>query len=157
GGSVQQTNFLGKGQNLGISMNLTSDTSVYDFTFTEPYFNDTLWSLGFRAFMSSDSGRADFDSKKSGGSVSLGHPLSDNIRFTSSYGYTTTTLSPRWYGGELITDYDLFPLHTAEGDASTVGVAVDYDTRDDRLRPSKGVYARAAYNHTGLVGGNLKY
>lgn len=159
GGSVQQTNFLGRGQNLGVSMQLTSDTSVYDFTFTEPYFNDTLWSLGFRGFMSSDTGRADYDSRKAGGSVSLGHPLGDDFRFTSTYGYTTTQLSPIYSSSSktYLTDYDLFPLNTAEGDASTIGVSVDYDTRNDRFRPTKGIYARAGYNHTGLVGGNLNY
>src|SRR5690606_29096226 len=56
GGSVQQTNFLGKGQNLGVSMQLTDNTSIYDVSFTEPYFNDTLWSMGVRGFMSSDTG-----------------------------------------------------------------------------------------------------
>jgi outer membrane protein insertion porin family len=158
GGSVQQTNFLGRGQNLGVSMQLTSETSVYDFTFTEPYFEDSLWSLGFRAFMSSDTGRADYDSRKAGGSVSLGHPIWDNWRFTTSYGYTTTQLSPIYDNTRhvYVTDYDLFPLNTAEGDASTVGAAIDYDTRNDRFRPSKGIYARVGYNYTG-VGGNLKY
>lgn len=159
GGSVQQANFVGRGQNLGVSMQLTSDTSVYDFTFTEPYFNDTLWSLGFRGFMSSDAGRSDYGSRKQGGSFSLGHPLGDDLRFTSSYSYTSTTLSPVYDEGEkvYITDYDLFPLKNGEGDASTIGAAVDYDTRNDRLRPTKGVYARVGYNHTGLVGGNMKY
>jgi outer membrane protein insertion porin family len=158
GGSVQQTNFLGRGQNLGVSAQLTSITSIYDFTFTEPYFDDTLWSLGFRAFMSEDNGRQDYATRKTGGSVSLGHPLTDEIHFTTTYGYTTSILSPIYQsGGGLLTDYDLFPLSTAEGDASTIGAAVDFDTRNDRFRPSKGWYARAAYNYTGLVGGNLHY
>ena len=149
GGSVQQTNFLGRGQNLGVSAQLTSQTSIYDFTFTEPYFQDSLWSLGFRGFMSQDSGRADYNSRKTGGSVSVGHPIWDELRFTTTYGYTNTILSPIYGPSGIITDYDLFPLSSAEGDASTIGAALDYDTRNDRFRPSKGWYARAAYNHTG--------
>ncbi len=157
GGSVQQTNFLGRGQNLGVSMQLTNTTSVYDVTFTEPYYNDSLWSVGARGFMSQDNGRADYNSRKTGGSVSLGHPIFDELRFTTTYGYTNTNLSPVYGAKGILTDYDLFPLQTAEGDASTVGVSLDYDTRNDRFRPSKGWYARAAYSHTGLVGGNLKF
>ncbi len=157
GGSVQQTNFLGRGQNLGVSMQLTNTTSIYDFTFTEPYFDDSLWSVGFRGFMSQDNGRTDYNSRKTGGSVSIGHPIFEELRFTTTYGYTNTNLSPVYGTNGILTDYDLFPLNTAEGDASTVGVSLDYDTRNDRFRPSKGWYARAAYNHTGLVGGNLHY
>ncbi len=157
GGSVQQTNFLGRGQNLGVSAQLTSSTSIYDFTFTEPYFEDSLWSVGFRAFMSQDSGRADYNSRKTGGSVSVGHPILDELRFTTTYGYTNTNLSPVYGTSGLLTDYDLFPLSTAEGDASTIGVALDYDTRNDRFKPSKGWYARASYNNSGLIGGNLHY
>ena len=157
GGSVQQTNFLGRGQNLGVSAQLTSSTSIYDFTFTEPYFEDSLWSVGFRAFMSQDSGRADYNSRKTGGSVSVGHPILDELRFTTTYGYTNTILSPVYGTSGLLTDYDLFPLSTAEGDASTIGVALDYDTRNDRFKPSKGWYARASYNNSGLIGGNLHY
>lgn len=157
GGSIQQTNFLGKGQNLGISMNLTRESSVYDITFTEPYFQDSLWSVGFRSFMSQDNSRDDYHSQKSGGSVSLGHPITGDWRFTSSYGYTATKLTEVSVNGVVVTDPALFPLDTAQGDASTLGFALDYDTRNDRFRPSKGVYLRLSYNHTGLIGGNLHY
>lgn len=162
GGSVQQTNFLGKGQNLGISMQLTSDQSVYDLTFTEPYFRDTQWSLGGRLFQSSNSGRADYNERRTGGSVSLGHPVSENTRAFLSYGYTSSALSPV-YGvnkaGQtiLLTDYELFPLPDASGDSSTIEASLAYDTRNDRFKPSKGIYARVGLSNSGWLGGSQKY
>lgn len=157
-GSVQQTNFMGRGQNLGISLNLASQYSVYDFTFTEPYFRDSLWSLGFRVFSSENSGRLDYDEKRTGGSLFLGHPLGDYLRLNTSYTYTSTRLFEVKDGADkVITDYDLFPLRTAEGDSGLLGVSIDYDTRNDRFRPSKGIYARVGYSVTGPFGGNLKY
>ena len=161
GGSVQQTNFLGKGQNLGVSLNLTKDFQEYNLSFTDPYYNDTQWSVGYRLFRSENSGREYYTEKRTGASVSLGHPISDNTNVYLSYGYTVIRL------GEVsttinnvsvpLTDPDLFPLQTASGDASTVEGSVVYDTRNDRFRPSKGWYLRTALGDTGLVGGNLHY
>lgn len=162
GGSVQQTNFLGKGQNLGVSLNIAGDYQVYDLSFTEPYFRDTDWSLGARVFQSSNSARADYNERRTGASVSLGHPVTEFTRAYLTYGYTASRLSPVWTtdssGNQiLLTDYELFPLSTASGDASTVTGSLEYDTRNDRMRPSRGVFTRLSAANTGALGGNLKY
>lgn len=162
GGSVQQTNFLGKGQNLGVTVNVNSQYSMYDLSFTEPYWNDTDWSVGYRVFQSSSSGRADYNERRTGGSIQLGHPVTENIRAYLSAGYTAVRLFKVWgtdKNGQSfeITDPAIFPLNTAEGDAATLEGSLAYDTRNDRMYPSKGVYARVGFADTGLVGGNLHY
>lgn len=156
-GSVQQTNFLGRGQNLGVSLNLAKNYSMYDVSFTEPYFRDSIWSLGFRVFRSENSGRADYDETKTGGSIFLGHPLGDYLRFNASYTYSATRLFAAKVNDVVVTDFDLFPLNTAEGDAGLLGLSLDYDTRNDRFKPSKGIHARLGYSVTGPFGGNLRY
>ncbi len=157
-GSVQQTNFLGKGQNLGVSLQHASTSTTFDVSFTEPYYNDTLWSAGFRAFRSTNSGRDDYNENKTGGSLFLGHPIGEYTRANLSYTYTTTELLDVYdSAGALVTDHTLFPLKTANGDAGLVGASIDYDTRNDRFRPTKGIYARAGYSLTGPFGGNLRY
>ncbi len=162
GGSVQQTNFLGKGQSLGVSVQLSANTSLYDLSFTEPYFNDTLWSVGYRLFQSSNSARLDFNETKTGASVSLGHPIAENTRGYLTGGYTATRLSEVYTSDAagnrvLLTDYDLFPLNTASGDSASLGASIEYDTRNDRFKPTKGVFGRLSYTNVGLIGGNLKY
>ena len=67
-GSVQQTNFMGKGQNLGVSLNHSKVATLYDVSFTEPNYNDSSWSLGFRVFQSTNSGHIEYDEVKTGGS-----------------------------------------------------------------------------------------
>lgn len=156
-GSVQQTNFLGKGQNLGVSLNLSSTASVYDVSFTEPYFRDSLWTLGARVFRSENTGRDDYNENKTGASIFLGHPLGDYLRFNTSYTYTATRLFEVTANGVVVTDRDLFPLETAQGDSGMLGLSIDYDTRNDRFKPTKGIYARAGYSLTGPFGGNLNY
>ncbi|HRO67772.1 MAG TPA: outer membrane protein assembly factor BamA, partial [Pseudobdellovibrionaceae bacterium] len=162
GGSVQQTNFLGKGQNLGVSMTIAGEYQVYDVSFTDPYFRDTEWSAGVRAFQSSNSGRLDYNEKRTGASLSLGHPIGENVRAFLSYGYTASRLYDRYETDRngnkvLVTDHTLFPLETASGDASTVTGSIEYDTRNDRFKPSKGIFARTSLGNTGWVGGNLRY
>lgn len=159
-GSVQQTNFLGKGQNLGVSMNLASDYSRYDVSFSEPYYNDTLWSLGFRVFKDLNTARYDFHEDKIGGSVFTGHPIFENTRAFLNLNWTSTKLTETTTiengATKVVTDYDLFPLQTASGEAAGVGVSVEFDNRNDRFRPSKGWFAKTGYTYSGL-GAHLKY
>lgn len=158
-GSVQQTNFMGKGQNLGVSLNHSSNATFFDVSFTEPYYNDTLWSAGVRAFRTIDNGRADYYENKTGASVFVGHPLGDYTRVNFSYTYTTTELNEKFDSvtEKSITDPVLFPLKTADGEAGLVGASIDYDTRNDRFRPTKGIYARAGYSLAGPLGGHQRY
>lgn len=157
-GSVQQTNFYGYGQNLGVSLNYSRNYSVYDVSFTEPYLNDSLWSLGGRVFQSNNTGRTDYNELKSGASVTVGHPLGDKFRGSLTYGYTRISLDPAVDSltGNTLTDVDLFPLDTASGDAGSLSASLEYDSRNDRFRPTKGHYGRLGYSYTGL-GGNLRY
>jgi outer membrane protein insertion porin family len=139
-GSVQQTNFLGRGQNLGVSLNLAPSAgySSYDLTFTEPYFKDSLWSAGFRIFQSDSTQRADYSERKTGASLFLGHPLGDYLRGNLSYTYVASRLGNMPFlgpdGKQYMTDQTLFPLGSAEGDASQVGGSLEYDTRNDRFK-----------------------
>jgi len=157
-GSVQQTNFRGLGQNLGVSLQLSEQFNQYDVSFTEPYYDDTDWAVGGRLFRTEVSGRLDFDEEKTGASLFANHPLGEFLRAGLNYTYTTARLrAVRDSTGELVTDPDLFPLETASGDSGLIGASLEYDTRNDRWRPTKGIYGRLTFSQSGLLGGNLKY
>ncbi|WP_413288009.1 outer membrane protein assembly factor BamA [Bdellovibrio sp. HCB337] len=156
-GSVNQTNFLGKGQNLGASLNISDTGSYYNFTFTEPYFQDTLWSLGGELYQSSDTGRTEYDEKRTGAAVSMGHPFWEDWRGIVRYKLDKTRLDPvRDKDGNPVTDYTVFPLDTANGYTSSVTTTVQYDTRNDRFMTSRGILTSLSYEYAGL-GGDLKY
>lgn len=156
-GSVNQANFLGRGQNLGASLNLSNTGSYYSLSFTEPYFRDTLWSVGADLYQSANSGRADYNENHKGGAIRFGHPLAEYTRGYIRYKYDDTELETKYDSAGLpITDTDLFPLNTASGVTSSVTGTVDYDTRNDRQMPTRGIYTSASYEYAGL-GGDLKY
>jgi outer membrane protein insertion porin family len=55
----------------------------------------------------------------------------------------------------VLTDPDLFPLQDATGDSVSLATSWDYDTRNDRFMPSKGVFASLSYEYAGFS--TLKY
>jgi outer membrane protein insertion porin family len=155
-GQVNQTNFLGKGQKLGAGLNVSSDGSYYNFNFTEPFVNDTEWSMGVEIYQSS-SNRYDYSEKKLGGAFRFGHPLGEDLNASVRLKLDTTKLDAVFDGsGKLITDLDLFPLSTASGETRSVTGIVEYDKRNDRFSPSKGIYASTSLEYAGL-GGQLNY
>ena len=156
-GSVNQTNFLGKGENLGASMNLSNIGNYYSLSFTEPYFNDTLWSLGADAYQSANTGRADYEEDHRGLALRLGHPITDNTRGYIRYKYDVTTLKNLYdSNGNQITDPQLFPVDVDSGETNSVTGTFEYDSRNDRFAPTKGIFASGSYEYAG-IGGSLKY
>ncbi len=155
-GQVNQTNFLGKGQKLSAGLNISSDGSYYNFNFTDPYYNDTSWSLGYDVYQS-NSRRYDYQEKKTGAAVRLGHPIGEDISASLRYKLDKTELNGETdSSGAQITDLSIFPLSTASGITSSVTGTIEYDKRNDRFSPSKGVYSSTSLEYAG-VGGDLKY
>lgn len=154
-GQVNQTNFLGKGQKLGAGLNVSRDGSYYNFNFTEPFFNDSEWSLGFDIYQSISS-RSDYNEKKLGGAFRFGHPIGEDLVGSIRLKEETTTLDPATDGSKIITDEDLFPLSTASGESRSITGIIEFDQRNDRFSPTKGVYASTSLEYTGL-GGQINY
>lgn len=152
GGSIQQNNFRGFGQTLAAKVDATKNRQDYSLSLTEPYFNDTLWSAGFDLFYIENKERINYDNRKTGAAVRFGHPiLNDNTRAFVRYKIDKSDLFKNDY-----TDPYLFPLETARGVTSSATFTLEYDTRNDRMSPSKGVWADIGYEYAGL-GGDLKY
>jgi outer membrane protein insertion porin family len=153
-GQVNQANFLGKGQRLGAGLNISRDGSYYNFNFTEPYFLDTDWSLGFDLYQSI-SNRYDYDERKLGAAFRLGHPLGENISASVRLKNEKTDLDPIYSNGILQTDTTIFPLSTATGITTSVTGILEFDNRNDRFSPSKGTYASASLEYAGF--GTIRY
>lgn len=160
-GQVNQANFLGKGQKLGAGLNISESVKTYNFNFTEPHYDDTDWSLGFDAF-DSFANRYDYTEKKNGAAIRVGHPLSDDLFGSLRYKYEKTNLDEvkEKIGTDnaerRITDLTLFPLDTASGDTSSLTGILEFDQRNDRFSPSKGIFASTSIEYAGL-GGSIKY
>ena len=152
GGSIQQNNFRGLGQTLGARIDATKNRQDYSLSLTEPYLNDSLWSAGFDVFYIENKERINYDDRKVGASFRMGHPIFDeNWRAYLKYKIDKTQL----FANDN-TDPNLFPLDTARGVTSSVTSTIEYDSRNDRFSPSKGLFADLSYQYAGL-GGDLRF
>ncbi len=149
-GQVNQQNFLGKGQRLGVSIDLSKRQSLFRASFTEPYFMDTEWSLGVDAYRSQRT-LTEYAETKTGGALRVGHPLAPYLHGFVRYKLDDTELSLEENGDE-----ELFPVKTASGLTSSMTFTLEYDKRDDRFSPTKGIFGSVSLEYAGL-GGELDY
>lgn len=155
-GQVNETNFLGKGQRLGASLNHSRRLTDFSLNFTEPNYDDTNWLMGGDLYQRISS-RDDFDQRITGGAARVGHPLGEYVNGVLRYRYDRTLLTSKTdSSGNVTTDPKIFPLETASGVTSSVTGTLEYDRRDDRFAPSKGLFLSTSLEYAGL-GGDLKY
>ena len=95
--SVTETNFLGRGQYAKAAATLGQHSRGVDLAFTEPYFLDTRMSAGLNLFskQSDASKYAFYKNYLTGGSLTLGIPLTDEVSFSPRYtAYTSKVTIP---------------------------------------------------------------
>ena len=160
-GQVNQINLFGRGQKLGISVDLSSNQSLWNLNFTEPYFFDTEWSVGFDAYQSRRV-LSEYTEVKKGGALRVGHPLAKFLRGYIRYKLDDTQINL----DEIYGDPDLFPTKpnpdgsarpgNPNGLTSSSTFTLEYDKRNDRFAPTSGVFSSASLEYAGL-GGEKKY
>lgn len=150
-GQVNQMNLFGLGQKLGLTMDLNKKESLFNFNFTEPYFNDTKWSLGFDLYHSSQERVIEYSQYKTGGAARVGYPLDEFL-----YGYIRLKVDNTNIKIGEDGDQEIYPVETANGETRSLTFTLQYDERDDRFTPSKGGFASTSIEYAGL-GGHKNY
>lgn len=148
---LSQTNLLGRGQSLTGSVDLSNKQSLFRFSFTEPYFMDTNWRTGIDLYIQQRY-LLQYAELKRGINLRLGHPLAPYFEAYVRYKleHTHIDLDP------VLGDPVVFPVETANGTTSSVTLTLEYDKRDDRFAPTKGLFASTSMEYAG-VGGDIDY
>jgi outer membrane protein insertion porin family len=151
--SIREKNFLGKGQQLQLATTLAAKRTEFNFSFTEPYFLKRDLSAGIDLFHVTQNlqTQSSYDSRREGGGLRLGYPLSEKWRQNLNYRYETNEIT------------DVKPTASAfiqeqAGKRSTSAIAqtLTYDTRDSKIEPTEGFISRITTELTGL-GGESQY
>lgn len=137
---ISQDNFLGRGQSVALSMQISGLQQLFQLRFNEPYFFDTDWTFGFDAYNTETSFQS-FQRSASGGDITLGHPITDDIRLFLTY--RLEFVRSRGDTGSR-QDLPAFYALNNKGRISSLQATVAYDTRDNRLFPSDGMYHSAS-------------
>jgi len=148
-----ETNFLGRGQRLSLSLSSGTDTQNSSFSFTEPALlgRDLSFSIG-AYYRTSESANSVYDTRNIGFTTGIGFPLGEQsnmdlrLRVSEDKLYNYDGLSPI-----IQAEVDLDALRTV-----SLGYTYQYDTRITGLNPKGGVLLRFGQDFAG-IGGDTKY
>jgi outer membrane protein insertion porin family len=146
--SVAQNNFLGKGQNLTLSLNISDVNKTYNLGFTEPYLNDSLWTAGGDVYSQNNTASRSLAYKRQGFNLRVGYPIFDYTRLFATYKYEDTLINEV---NDPTIDESL-----ENGVASIIRVSSIRDKRNNSFEPSAGYYISASSEYSG-IGGNKKW
>lgn len=131
-GQISENNFLGRGDTLSLSANVSGNSSRYNLGYTNPHLNDSALSWGFDLF---DTEREydDYTKDSIGGGIRVGYPIFGKWQLFGNYSYTDTDLTDVSEDASYIIRNSV-DLHVT----SAVKVSLVRDTRNKRYGASEG-------------------
>ncbi|MDR2858270.1 MAG: outer membrane protein assembly factor BamA, partial [Novosphingobium sp.] len=171
--SVQQRNFRGRGQTLGLSGSYSKYSKSVEASFTEPYVFDknvsaslSIYRRDYNSFNYYNNNRnTTYQQATTGFQLRAGVPLTEYLTAVGSYtlNYDDVSLGSQFYtdnGSGPVCDTLVAGRYLCEAVgkrvSSIVGLSLIYDRLDNRMRPSRGIMASVSADVAGL-GGSVKY
>jgi outer membrane protein insertion porin family len=149
--SLDERNFLGRGQQLRISVGVGQNQQNYNISFTDPYFLGYKISAGIDAYktIQGTSSYRPYQSNIIGGGLRLGLPITENMTLNLNYHIDQNKISNTSKSTAVY-----FPNGTYL--TSSAGYNVTYSTLDSMIDPHEGFFFRAGQDFAGL-GGDVNY
>ncbi len=145
---ISQDNFLGRGLSASLMAQISALRQIFTISIFEPYFLDSKWFLSFNLF-SNMREYWDFRRESFGGGFTFGYPILRDLRLSLGYQLEKVNVTTRpsaslfGYTSGFFQELPLANLFN-DGWTSSVRVTLSYDTRNNRLFPSKGTYNSAS-------------
>nr|WP_309623898.1 outer membrane protein assembly factor BamA [Novosphingobium sp.] len=174
-GSIEQRNFRGRGQTIGLDLGYSQYSKQANISFTEPYVFDRNVSLGvniYRRDLNSfnyynNNRNTIFRQATTGLQVRAGVPVTEYVSAIASYtlNYDDVSVDKSQYystrqNGTLQCDPLLAGRYLCDAigkrTSSILGLTFVYDALDNRVRPTRGRMASVSTEFAGL-GGSVKY
>lgn len=175
-GSVQQRNFRGRGQTVGLSLSYSQYSKSAEVSFTEPYLFDRNVSMGInvyrRDYNSFNYANADrntlYQQTQTGLQMRIGLPLTEYVSAVASYTlnvdditvdknqYFTDRQNPPTFECDPLIAGRYLCDALGNRTSSILGLSLIYDSLDNRMRPSRGRSMSITGEFAGL-GGSVKY
>jgi outer membrane protein insertion porin family len=175
-GSIQQRNFRGRGQTIGLSLSYSNYSKSAEVSFTEPYLFDRNISLGVNVYRRDQNSFNYYNANRNslysqsttGFQVRAGIPLTEYVSAVGSYTLNfddisldqTQYFSTRQNPPKLECDPLMAGRYLCDAlgkrTSSIVGLSLIYDSLDNRMHPSRGRSASVTTEFAG-AGGSVKY
>lgn len=152
GAQVSIQNFMGYGVGGALSAHLSKKLQNFSFNAQDDYFLDSQWMLSGSVYNSTDYLSDYYSEKRLGGSISLGHRFFDHWSAYLGYRIEQNAITNFSYAVPQILRQD------NKGLTSALTLNVQYDTRNNRLFPTKGLLASVKNEISGnKLGGNSDF
>lgn len=148
---VQQANLFGNGQSLSLQAQISGLRQLIDVRFYEPYFLDSPFSMSVNGY---DQLRVydQFSQTSLGGSLTVGYPiiapkLRASLTYTLEYDKVSTQTTSTFFGtASTVSVFQRLPLANLfnDGLTSSIRPGLTYDTRNNALYPSAGIYLQGS-------------
>ncbi len=144
---IQQANLFGNGQSLSVQAQFSGIRRLADVRLFEPYLLDSKFSLNVDVY-SQLRIYTDFSQTSTGGSLTVGYPLIEpelqaTLAYTGELDRVSTQVSQTFLStGSPVSVFQQLPLANLfnDGITSSIRPGLVYDTRDNRLFPTSGIY-----------------
>ncbi len=147
-GQISQNNFFGWGQTLSLQVQWSSIRQLGQIQFVEPHFFDTAWTFAFDLY-ATEALYTTFTRRALGGSMTWGYELSglawllpwarnlEDLRLFATYTNEYIRVSS---ATALLLRYQF-----RSGTTSAMRLSLQWDKRDNRLFPTKGVFVALSH------------
>jgi outer membrane protein insertion porin family len=140
---ISQNNLFGRGQNLSLQATFSSLRTMANLMFSDNYFLDSRWQFSANVYRF-DTNYFNFVRRSLGGNLTLGYPLTDDLSVSGTYKLEEVSATEGGFGqvsgAGQVSPARLF----RDGFTSSLRLSVFYDTRNNRLFPSKGQFISAS-------------
>jgi outer membrane protein insertion porin family len=141
---IAQNNLFGRGQSLSLQATLSSIRSIANVRFADDYFMDSRVRFATNVYRY-ESNFENFARTSLGGDLTLGYPLNDDWSVAGTYKLEEAGVEVGGYGdtaasSSIVNQY-------GKGITSSLRFSLYYDTRNNRLFPTGGVYTSTSVEH----------
>lgn len=148
--SIEEKNFLGRGQYIRLAAGRGDQSRTYNVSFTEPYFLGYRLAAGFDVFQNeNDYDEDNYSYEDKGFSLRVTAPITE--RLSTTFRYNLTQLDYSGDRSDLSSPYRR-AIDGSTWTRSSVSQTLTYNSLDDATLPHEGILASATQEFAGLGG-----
>jgi outer membrane protein insertion porin family len=135
--SLEERNFLGRGQYAKVALGASLTGRTFDFAFTEPHFAGLDLSAGIDIYARAqdETATSRFGTTSTGGQLRFGLPVTRDLQATVFTGLAQTVIDDNNPDdSDLVADLDVY-------NKAWIGYGLTYNTVDNQRHPTEGLYA----------------
>ncbi len=160
--SIEERNFLGRGQYVKFLVGGGENTTNVEFSFTEPFFMGRRIAAGFDVYNRTQdaTGTVAFDTRTTGGGVRFGLPINEPTTFEVYYQLFEREVTIPDFNRSCVGNNAVLSRAICDSEGSTVtsliGGALIFNTLDNQFNPRDGIFVRSTNEFAGL-GGDVSF